>query len=68
MRAWLNRSALSAVCAADSGQPAWVKLEISMLAFAKSLVLARPRAFWLLVVILPLVVAACNNSGSGSGY
>ena len=38
-----------------------------MLASLKTFALARPRAWWLLVAILPLVLAACTN-GSGSGY
>jgi hypothetical protein len=29
---------------------------------------ARAHILWLAIVALPLVLAACNNGGSGSGY
>ena len=28
----------------------------------------RDHAFWLALLALPMLLAACNNSGTGSGY
>ena len=68
-RARLNPTALPAVCPATRAVTRATYLEKSMLVFIKGLVVARPRAWWLLVAILPLVLAACTNgSGTGSGY
>jgi predicted small secreted protein len=39
-----------------------------MTTFKSRITWLRTRAWWLAVAALPLILAACHNSGSGSGY
>jgi hypothetical protein len=43
-------------------------LEFTVNSVPTVLAFARARLLWLAIVLLPLLLAACNNSGGGSGY